>query len=159
MEQAPEMSNITLSVIVYAPCLNKTTIKTNKKQMDSLADTFFWITRYWLFSYLFCQTTLIFFCLKSLWTVFFCLVLGTKHLEWKPALVPQRFGRTSHDSRVSQRNLHHQVSGSLTGQQWVISGSSVDHWRVNSGSSVGHWRVISGSWADHQWYISRSMAR
>ena len=40
------MSNITLSVIVYAPCLNKTTIKSNKKQMISSADTFFWMTRY-----------------------------------------------------------------------------------------------------------------
>ena len=34
------MSKITLSVIVYAPCLNKTTIKSNKKQMNSSADTF-----------------------------------------------------------------------------------------------------------------------
>ena len=40
------MSKITLSVIVYAPCLNKTTIKTDKKQMISSADTFFWMTRY-----------------------------------------------------------------------------------------------------------------
>ena len=46
MEQASEMSKITLSVIVYAPCLNKTTIKPNKKQMISTADTFFWMTRY-----------------------------------------------------------------------------------------------------------------
>ena len=35
------MSNIPLSVIVYACCLNKTTTKTNKKQMKSSADTFF----------------------------------------------------------------------------------------------------------------------
>ena len=35
------MSKIALSVIVYGPFLNKTTIKTNKKQMDSSADTFF----------------------------------------------------------------------------------------------------------------------
>ena len=40
------MSKITLSVIVYAPCLNKTTIKSNKKRMISSADTFFWMTRY-----------------------------------------------------------------------------------------------------------------
>ena len=40
------MSKITLSVIVYAPCLNKTTKKSNKKQMISSADTFFWMTRY-----------------------------------------------------------------------------------------------------------------
>ena len=40
------MSKITLSVIVYAPCLNKTTIKSNKKQVNSSADTFFWMTRY-----------------------------------------------------------------------------------------------------------------
>ena len=46
IEQASEMSKITFSVIVYAPCLNKTTIKTNKKQMNSSADTFFWMTRY-----------------------------------------------------------------------------------------------------------------
>ena len=42
------MSKITLSVIVYAPFLNKTAIKTNKKQMNSSADTFFWMTRYML---------------------------------------------------------------------------------------------------------------
>ena len=41
IEQATEMSKITLSVIVYAPCLSKTIIKTNKKQMNSSADTFF----------------------------------------------------------------------------------------------------------------------
>ena len=41
IEQASEMSKITVSVIVYAPFLNKTTIKTNKKQMNSSADTFF----------------------------------------------------------------------------------------------------------------------
>ena len=35
------MSKIALSVIVYAPCLNNTTIKTNKKQMNSSADTYF----------------------------------------------------------------------------------------------------------------------
>ena len=46
IEQASEMSEITLSVIVYAPCLNETTIKSNKKQMISSADTFFLITRY-----------------------------------------------------------------------------------------------------------------
>ena len=40
------MSKITLSVVVYASCLNKTTIKSNKKQMISSADTFFWMTRY-----------------------------------------------------------------------------------------------------------------
>ena len=33
IEQASEMSKITLSVIVYAPCPSKTIIKTNKKQM------------------------------------------------------------------------------------------------------------------------------
>ena len=41
IEQASEMSKITLSVIVYAPCLSKTTIKINKKQMNISADTFF----------------------------------------------------------------------------------------------------------------------
>ena len=41
IEQASEMSKITLSVIVYAPCPSKTIIKTNKKQMNSSADTFF----------------------------------------------------------------------------------------------------------------------
>ena len=41
IEQASEMSKIILSVIVYAPCLSKTIIKTNKKQMNSSADTFF----------------------------------------------------------------------------------------------------------------------
>ena len=46
IEQASEISKITISVIVYAPCLNKTTKKTNKKQMNSSADTFFWMTRY-----------------------------------------------------------------------------------------------------------------
>ena len=46
IEKASEMSKITLSVSVYAPCLNKTTIKTNKKQINSSADTFFLITRY-----------------------------------------------------------------------------------------------------------------
>ena len=46
IKQASEMSKITLSVIVYAPCLNKTMIKSNKKQMISSADTFFWMTRY-----------------------------------------------------------------------------------------------------------------
>ena len=46
IEQASEMSKITLLVMVYAPCLNKTTIKSNKKQMISSADTFFWMTRY-----------------------------------------------------------------------------------------------------------------
>ena len=40
------MSKITLSVIVYAPCLNKTTIKSNKNQMNSSAETFFWMNRY-----------------------------------------------------------------------------------------------------------------
>ena len=40
------MSKITFLVIVYAPCLNKTTIKTNKKQLNSSADTFFLITLY-----------------------------------------------------------------------------------------------------------------
>ena len=35
------MSKITISVIVYAPFMNITTIKTNKKQMNSSADTFF----------------------------------------------------------------------------------------------------------------------
>ena len=40
IEQASEMSKITLSVIVYAPCPSKTIIKTNKKQMNSSADTF-----------------------------------------------------------------------------------------------------------------------
>ena len=40
------MSKITLSVTVYAPCLNKTMIKSKKKQMISSADTFFWMTRY-----------------------------------------------------------------------------------------------------------------
>ena len=44
------MSKITLSVIVYAPCLNKSTIKSNKKQMISSADTFFWMTRYSTFA-------------------------------------------------------------------------------------------------------------
>ena len=39
-------TKITLSVIVYTPCLDKTTIKSNKKQMISSADTFFWLTRY-----------------------------------------------------------------------------------------------------------------
>ena len=34
------MSKLSLSVIAYAPCLNKTTIKSNKKQMNSSADTF-----------------------------------------------------------------------------------------------------------------------
>ena len=43
------MSKIILSVIVYAPCLNKTIIKLNKKQMNSSADTFFWMTRYHFF--------------------------------------------------------------------------------------------------------------
>ena len=42
------MSKIALSVIVYGPFLSKTTIKTNKKQMISSADTFFWMTRYLL---------------------------------------------------------------------------------------------------------------
>ena len=46
IKQASEMSKITLLVIVYAPFLNKTTIKSNKKQMISSADTFFWMTRY-----------------------------------------------------------------------------------------------------------------
>ena len=41
IEQASEISKITLSVIVYAPCPSKTIIKTNKKQMNSSADTFF----------------------------------------------------------------------------------------------------------------------
>ena len=41
IEQASEMSKITLSVIVYAPCPNKTIIKTNKKHMNCSADTFF----------------------------------------------------------------------------------------------------------------------
>ena len=36
------MSKITLSVIVYAPCLKKTTIKSTKKQMIS------WMTRYFV---------------------------------------------------------------------------------------------------------------
>ena len=52
------MSKITFLVIVYAPCLNKTTIKTNKKQMNSSVDTFFWITPYlaiYFFS-LFCRS-------------------------------------------------------------------------------------------------------
>ena len=40
------MSKIALSAIVYATFLSKTTIKTNKKQMISSADTFFWMTRY-----------------------------------------------------------------------------------------------------------------
>ena len=48
------MSKITFSVIVYAPCLNKTTIKPNKKQMISSADTFFWMTRYFI---VFCPKT------------------------------------------------------------------------------------------------------
>ena len=48
IEQASEMSEITLSVIVYAPCSSKTIIKTNKKQMNSPADTFFRMTRYFL---------------------------------------------------------------------------------------------------------------
>ena len=51
MKQASEMSKITLSVIIYAPYLNETTIKSNKKQMISSADTFFWMTRYHLFWY------------------------------------------------------------------------------------------------------------
>ena len=46
IEQVSEMSKITPSVIVYAPCLSKTIIKTNKKQMNSSADTFFLKTRY-----------------------------------------------------------------------------------------------------------------
>ena len=46
IEQASEMSKITLSVIVYAPCPSKTIIKTNKKQMYSSAATFFGMTRY-----------------------------------------------------------------------------------------------------------------
>ena len=46
IKQASEMSKITFSVIVYAPSLNKTTIKSNKKQKISSADTFFWMTRY-----------------------------------------------------------------------------------------------------------------
>ena len=46
IKQASEISKITLSVIVFAPCLNKTIINTNKKQMNSSADTFFWMTRY-----------------------------------------------------------------------------------------------------------------
>ena len=41
VKQASEISKITLSVIVYAPCLNKTPVKTNKKQMNSSADVFF----------------------------------------------------------------------------------------------------------------------
>ena len=41
IEYASEISKITLSVIVYAPFLNKTTIKISKKQMNSSADTFF----------------------------------------------------------------------------------------------------------------------
>ena len=41
IEQASEMSKITLSVIVYALCPSKTIIKTNKRQMNSSADTFF----------------------------------------------------------------------------------------------------------------------
>ena len=45
------MSKITLSTIVYAPCLHKTTIKTNKKQLNSSADTFFGITRYHVLIY------------------------------------------------------------------------------------------------------------
>ena len=40
------MSEIRLAVFVYAPCLSKTTIKTNKKQLNSSADTFFLITPY-----------------------------------------------------------------------------------------------------------------
>ena len=41
IEQASEMSKITLSVIVYVPCPSKTIRKTNKKQMNSSADNFF----------------------------------------------------------------------------------------------------------------------
>ena len=48
IEQASEMSKITLSVIVYAPCPSKTIIKTNKKQLNSSADTFFLMTRYFV---------------------------------------------------------------------------------------------------------------
>ena len=48
IKQASEMSKITLSVIVYAPCPSKTIIKTNKKQMNNSADTFFWMTRYFI---------------------------------------------------------------------------------------------------------------
>ena len=52
------MSKIALSVIVYGPFLSKTTIKTNKKQMISSADTFFlndrlFFTGYMLYSYIF----------------------------------------------------------------------------------------------------------
>ena len=50
IEQASEMSKITLSVIVYAPCPSKTIIKTNKKQLNSSGDAFFLITRYRLIS-------------------------------------------------------------------------------------------------------------
>ena len=35
------MSKITLSVVVYTPCLNKTTMKTNKKQINSSAQLSF----------------------------------------------------------------------------------------------------------------------
>ena len=35
------MTKITLSVIVYGPCLNKTTTKTNKKQMIGSANNLF----------------------------------------------------------------------------------------------------------------------
>ena len=48
IEQASEMSKITHSVIVYAPCPSKTITKSNKKQMNSSADTFFLMTRYLL---------------------------------------------------------------------------------------------------------------
>ena len=41
IEPASEMSKITLTVIVYAPCPIKTIIMTNKKQMNSSADTSF----------------------------------------------------------------------------------------------------------------------
>ena len=34
-------TKLILPVMVYAPFLNKTTIKINKKQMNSSADTFF----------------------------------------------------------------------------------------------------------------------
>ena len=41
IEQASEISKITLSVIVYAPCLNKTTIKSNKKTDEQISWHFF----------------------------------------------------------------------------------------------------------------------
>ena len=56
VEQVSEMSKIN-SAIVYAPCLNITIIRTNKKQMNSSADTVFWITCYRVCMDIRCLTT------------------------------------------------------------------------------------------------------